>query len=144
MLWGISIPHARFASEFGLDVECYVLDDATKTAVISQRGMGEAIGFSRRGERLKGFANSKQMEGYIGRDLREKLENPIIFQRVGAAAENEISARRSGVMLAARDAPPFLPNAFAAGSLPSSAGTSSTSPVAGRHKRKTPDLSTGG
>ena len=36
------------------------------------------------------------MEGCIGRELREKLENPIIFQRVNAAAENEISARAFG------------------------------------------------
>jgi len=98
--WGVKpvgvLHKGSFASEFGLDVECYVLDDASKTAVISQRGMGEAIGFSRRGERLKGFADSKQMEPYIGRELRDKLNNPIAFQRVGAAAENEISARAFG------------------------------------------------
>lgn len=98
--WGVKpvgvLHKGSMASEFGLDVECYVLDDANKTAVISQRGMGEAIGFSRRGERLKGFANSKTMEQYIGRDLREKLENPISFQRIGAAADNEISARAFG------------------------------------------------
>jgi P63C domain len=98
--WGVKpvgvLHKGSFASEFGLDVECYVLDDTTKTAVISQRGMGEAIGFSRRGERLKGFANSKGMEGYIGRELKEKLENPIVFQRVASAAENEISARAYG------------------------------------------------
>jgi P63C domain len=98
--WGtkpVAVLHkGSFASEFGLDVECYVLNDTSKTAVISQRGMGEAIGFSRRGDRLKGFADSKTMEGYIGRDLREKLENPISFQRVGAAVENEISSRALG------------------------------------------------
>jgi len=47
-----------------------------------------------------------------------------------AAAFLAISARRSGVMLLARAAPPFLPSAFAAGSLPSSGGASSISPVA--------------
>lgn len=98
--WGVKpvgvLHKGNMSKEFGLDVECYVLDDATKTPVISQRGMGEAIGFSRRGERLKGFANSKQMENYIGRELRDKLENPITFQRIGVAAKNEISARAYG------------------------------------------------
>jgi hypothetical protein len=31
------------------DVECYVLNDPQKTAVISQRGMGEALGFPKEG-----------------------------------------------------------------------------------------------
>ncbi|MDD4882190.1 MAG: hypothetical protein PHX10_11490 [Gallionellaceae bacterium] len=29
----------NFKEEFGIDVDCYVLNDANKTAVISQRGM---------------------------------------------------------------------------------------------------------
>lgn len=32
--------------EFGIDVECYVLDDAQKTAMISQSGMARAIGLA--------------------------------------------------------------------------------------------------
>jgi hypothetical protein len=31
------------------------------------------------------------MEGYIGRELREKLNNPIIFQRKASAAGNTLS-----------------------------------------------------
>jgi hypothetical protein len=94
--WGkvISASHkGNFLADFGVDVDCYVLEDATKTAVISQRGMGQAIGFSRRGSRLTVFVNSKQMENYIGRDLREKIENPIIFQPPGAAAASPVTAR---------------------------------------------------
>lgn len=99
--WAVQKPaqvkgHGNFYEHFGVDVECYVLDNAEKTAVISQRGMGEAIGFSRRGERLKSFVNSKTMADYIGRELREKIENPIIFQRTEAAANNDISARAFG------------------------------------------------
>ena len=93
--WGGKPLHAlykgNFKEDFGIDVECYVLDDTQKTPVISKRGMGEAIGFSRRGDRLTVFVNSKTMEDYIGRDLKEKIENPIIFQRTKAAAENPIS-----------------------------------------------------
>ena len=36
----------NFIEHFGVDVDCYVLKDKTKTAVISQRGMGQAIGLS--------------------------------------------------------------------------------------------------
>lgn len=74
--------------DFGVDVDCYVLNDAQKTPVISKRGMGEAIGFSRRGERLVSFANSKAMEKFIGRELRNKIEKPIVFQPKQAAATN--------------------------------------------------------
>jgi P63C domain len=97
--WGrvVSASHkGNFLADFGVDVDCYVLDDPTKTAVISQRGMGQAIGFSRRGSRLTVFVNSQQMEQYIGRDLREKIENPIVFQPPGAAAANPVTARANG------------------------------------------------
>ena len=73
-----------------------MLNDEQKTPVISQRGMGEAIGFSRRGDRLSGFANSKTMSDHIGRELRQKLENPLIFQPLNAAAKNAISAKAFG------------------------------------------------
>lgn len=86
----------NFLEHFGIDIDCYVLDDAPRTAVISKRGMGEAIGFSKRGDRLTVFVNSQNMEGYIGRELKEKIENPIIFQRTKAAAKNPISEQAHG------------------------------------------------
>ncbi|HLF58557.1 MAG TPA: P63C domain-containing protein [Alphaproteobacteria bacterium] len=95
--WGARATHkGNFLKDFGIDIECYVLDDPAKTAVISQRGMGQAIGFSRRGSRLTVFVNSKTMDDYIGRDLREKIENPLIFQLPGAAAASPVSARANG------------------------------------------------
>ena len=43
--WGLKATHkGNFKDDFGIDVDCYVLNDEQKTAVISQRGMGEAIG----------------------------------------------------------------------------------------------------
>ena len=68
-----AIRKGNFEQDFGIDVDCYVLNDEARTAVISQRGMGQAIGFSRRGDRLTVFAGSKTMEDYIGRELREKF-----------------------------------------------------------------------
>jgi P63C domain len=85
-----------FLQHFGTDIDCYVLDDHQRTAVISKRGMGPAIGLGRRGDRLMAFVNSQAMEGRIGRELREKLENPVIFQRQGSAAKNPISDETHG------------------------------------------------
>jgi hypothetical protein len=70
----------NFQSDFGIDVDCYVLDDEQKTAVISQRGMAAAIGLRERGDAFHSFANSKTMSQFVGRELREKLEKPLIFQ----------------------------------------------------------------
>jgi hypothetical protein len=89
---GRAMHKGTFLEHFGIDVDCYVLDDANKTPVISQRGMGQAIGFSRRGSRLPVFINSQQMDGYIGRELREKIENPLVFQWSGTAAANPMLA----------------------------------------------------
>jgi hypothetical protein len=95
--WGARAIHkGNFQRDFGIDVDCYVLDDPGKTPVISQRGMGQAIGFSRRGSRLTVFVQSKTMDDYIGRDLRVKIENPLIFQLPGAAAASSVSARANG------------------------------------------------
>lgn len=83
--WGAKATHkGSFNNEFGIDVDCYVLDDDKKTAVISQRGMGEALGFSEGGSRLPRFVNSKTIAPYVGPDLREKLENPVVFQGLSA------------------------------------------------------------
>lgn len=70
----------NFKDDFGIDVECYVLDDENKTAVISQRGMGVALGLGEGGSRLPSFMQGKKIGAYVGQELREKLENPLIFQ----------------------------------------------------------------
>jgi hypothetical protein len=98
--WGakpIQMLHkGSFLEHFGSDIDCYVLDDPQRTAVISKRGMGPAIGLGKRGDRLMAFVNSQAMEGRVGRELREKLENPVIFQRQGSAAKNPISDETHG------------------------------------------------
>jgi hypothetical protein len=69
-----------FKDDFGIDVDCYVLNDDLKTAVISQRGMGEALGLGKGGSRLPTFIKGEKIAPYIGHELRTKLENPLIFQ----------------------------------------------------------------
>lgn len=70
----------NFQEDFGFDVECYVLGDEAKTAVISQRGMGLALGLGEGGSRLPVFIKGKTISTYVGHELRQKLENPLIFQ----------------------------------------------------------------
>jgi P63C domain len=85
--WGARATHkGNFKNDFGIDVDCYVLDDEQKTAVISQRGMGATLGFSEGGSRLPTFVKGERISGYVGRELAEKLENPIIFQSQAVGA----------------------------------------------------------
>jgi hypothetical protein len=80
-----------FEEEFGIDVDCYVLDDPTKTAVISQTGMGKALGLSSRGNAFPRFLASKAMERFVGAQLRNKIEQPLRFQWDGGGALRSIS-----------------------------------------------------
>jgi hypothetical protein len=76
----------NFEKDFGIDVDCYVLNDETHTAVISQRGMGEALGLGRYGGRLPRFVKGDKIAPYVGPELGEKLEKPLIFQPPLASA----------------------------------------------------------
>ena len=79
--WGAKATHTgNFKQEFGVDVECYVLDDPDKTAVISQTGMARALGLSSRGNALPRFMASKVISPSVGAELRDKIENPLKFQ----------------------------------------------------------------
>lgn len=82
--WGEKPPQAthkgNFKNDFGIDVECYVLSDTHKTAVISQRGMSLAIGLkSDSGTAFQRFIQGKAISSILGRDLLEKINNPLIF-----------------------------------------------------------------
>lgn len=70
-----------FKKDFGIDVECYVLNDENHTAVISQRGMGQALGFSKQGGgRFPRFLSGKTIAPYIGLELGAKLSKPLVFK----------------------------------------------------------------
>jgi hypothetical protein len=77
-----------FKEDFGIDVECYVLSDPQKTAVVSQRGMGEALGFPKEGSGKQFLRSVKgaRIAPYVGDELIAKLENPIVFQGANAVA----------------------------------------------------------
>ena len=81
--WGIAKLQAThkgsFQEDFGIDVECYVLNDEKKTAVISQRGMGSALNLGEGGRSLPRFVAGKVISEAIGPELLEKIANPLIF-----------------------------------------------------------------
>lgn len=77
----------NFLDQLGIDVDCYVLDDATRTAVISQTGMARAIGLIGRGNALPRFLSSQAMVEALGADLAEKFNNPMKFQWGSGGAE---------------------------------------------------------
>jgi hypothetical protein len=80
--WGARATHkGSFKDDFGIDVDCYVLDDEQKSAVISQRGMSDALGLrGTSGTALPQFLSGEKIAPSVGRELRDKLENPIVFQ----------------------------------------------------------------
>lgn len=79
--WGLKATHkGSFKQDFGIDVECYVLNDEHKTAVISQIGMGITLGMSPRASAFPRFIESKVMTETLSAALREKLAQPVKFQ----------------------------------------------------------------
>lgn len=79
--WGVkALYRGNFEKDFGIDVDCYVLDDEQKTPVISQSGMGRALGLPEGGSAFPRLLATKSMVETVGADIREKLENPIKFQ----------------------------------------------------------------
>ena len=72
----------NFKKDFGIDVDCYVLNDERHTAVISNRGMARSLGMSDRGNSITNLVQSKSLSEIItsADGLREKLSNPLIFK----------------------------------------------------------------
>lgn len=92
-----AIRKGNFNDDFGIDVDCYVLNDEKKTAVISQRGMAEAIGFvGKGGNNLPRFINRKNVSPFIGSDLKAKLSHPIVFKRDKQGSSTSVAPLANG------------------------------------------------
>ena len=96
--WGAKATHrGNFQEQFGIDVDCYVLDDPGKTAVISQRGMAAALGMKdTSGAALPRFIRGAKIAPYVGGELSEKLQNPLIFQAPSVVANQAPGAKVYG------------------------------------------------
>lgn len=87
-----AIRTGNFQDDFGFDVECYVLNDEKNTAVISQRGIASAIGFTGKGgNNLTRFIDRKSIFPYIGSELREKILHPIVFKTVKGGSNESVA-----------------------------------------------------
>jgi hypothetical protein len=89
--WGArpvrALHKGSFKEDFGVDVDCYVLADAERTPVISQSGMGRALGLSARGNAFPRLLASRSMAETVGAELREEFANPLKFQWGTGGAE---------------------------------------------------------
>lgn len=98
--WGekppITLRKGSFKEDFGIDAECYVLNDSSKTAVITQLGMGQILGLGSGGSRLPRFIFNKTMTKYVGPELRQKLEKPLIFHVVTAGQSSTTTTKANG------------------------------------------------
>lgn len=87
--WGLRATHkGNFLQHFGVDAECYVLNDSSKTAVMTQRGIAAALGLKNPGgndfERLM---SRKSLADYVGAELLEKIAQPIEFKWIYPGAK---------------------------------------------------------
>lgn len=84
----------NFKAQLGIDIECYVLNDPGRTAVISQTGMAEALGLTMRGNVLERFIGTRAMADFVVAELADKLRNPLSFQWDSALAETPSSTTK--------------------------------------------------
>lgn len=94
--WGEKLPLAthkgNFEVHFGIDAECYVLDDADKTAVMTQRGIAAAVGLSKPGGKdFERLVEGKGVSKHLGAEARDKVHQPIEFRWIyPGAKQNEV------------------------------------------------------
>lgn len=65
--------------EFGIDAECYVLDDADKTVVVSKAGLSRLLSLGGHGAHVDRLLNAQYMADYVDPILLEKMQKPLIF-----------------------------------------------------------------
>lgn len=79
----IAATHRGILPIGGLQLECYVLEDGRR--VFAKRGMARALGLkSEGGNAFLKTLSGKKLGSEINDELRENLENPIVFDIVGA------------------------------------------------------------
>jgi len=78
----------NFDVHFGIDAECYVLDDSEKTAVMTQRGIAAALGLSKPGGKdFERLVDGKAISKHLGAEALEKVRQPIEFKWVYPGAK---------------------------------------------------------
>jgi hypothetical protein len=77
----------NFRKDFGIDVDCYVLDDEKKTAVVSLSGLNRALGLSTGGGTLQRLLSGRAFANTGAPELLVELGKPIKFQWGSGGAE---------------------------------------------------------
>lgn len=73
----------NFLDEFGIDAECYVLNDEAKTVVVTKKGLAQLLGIGDVGKTIDELLKTQYMSEFSDRELRAKIENPLVFQYSG-------------------------------------------------------------
>lgn len=90
--WGTAALKAthkgNFDVHFGIDAECYVLDDLNKTAVMTQRSIAAAVGLSNPGGKdFERLVEGKAISKYLSAEVRTRIHQPIEFKWVYPGAK---------------------------------------------------------
>lgn len=119
--WGYKATHkGSFMDEFGIDAECYVLNDADKTVVTSKRGLSRLLGLGGLGNDVDRVIHSQYMAPFVDAVLLEKFKNPLIFQWKGDDAGLGFSEAHGYDITVVGDLASALIKANIAGALPKS------------------------
>lgn len=70
----------NFLDDFGIDAECYVLDDESKTVVVTKTGLSQLLGIGEHARDLDQLLSAQYMSKYRDLELQRKMENPYKFQ----------------------------------------------------------------
>ena len=89
--WGSQVKathKGNFDAHFGIDAECYVLNDEAKTAVMTQRGIAAAIGLSKPGGKdFERLVETKGISKHLGGEVLAKVHQPIEFKWIYPGAK---------------------------------------------------------
>lgn len=75
-----STHQGNFLDDFGIDAECYVLDDEAKTVVVTKTGLSQLLGIGEHAKDLDQVLGAQYMSKYRDLELLRKMENPYKFQ----------------------------------------------------------------
>lgn len=82
-----AIHKGNFKKDFGIDVDCYVLDDPNRTAVMSLSGLEKSLGLPKKGNALREFLGTKAVAPFAGTEIAEKIAQPLKFQWGGPGTD---------------------------------------------------------
>ncbi|WP_125933201.1 hypothetical protein [Candidatus Sodalis sp. SoCistrobi] len=70
----------NFKEQFGIDAECYVLNDAMKTPVVTKTGLAQLLQIGTLARDIDRLMSAPFMNDMRDPDLDDKLEKPLKFQ----------------------------------------------------------------